>query len=309
MKFIDVSTWETAEFSTKGTRDKGTVVSPTDNCYYFIKFPMQRVNRDYSMETWSEIIVYEVGKILGFNVLEYNFALRNGRAGCISKNMVNPINEALIEGDSILVGYDNSYSPEDKTMYNKYTFNFVMSALEYCGLEKYQPEFIKMLVLDTVFGNSDRHQSNWGFIQHFTWQGKSTKVERYFSPIYDSGCCLGREFSEEQILAYLSDANKFTKYINKGVAELRIDDAPNKKRSHYELLSFILKQPKWTKYLKTIIKEVTTNYDKQKVYDTIISIDSILSEDIRQKYGISKNRKTFIIKVIDTRINRLIELL
>lgn len=309
MKFIDVSDWETAEFSTKGTRDKGTVVSPKDNCYYFIKFPMQRMNRDYSMETWSEIIVYEIGKLLGFNVLEYNFALRNGRAGCISKNMVDPANEYLIEGDSILTGYDNSYSPEDKSMYNKYTFSFVMSALDYWGLKKCQSDFIKMLVLDTVFGNSDRHQSNWAFIQHFDKENNKIKMERHFSPIYDSGCCLGREFNEEQILIRLTDSNKFAKYINNGVAELRIDNEPDVKKSHYELLSFILEQPQWTKYLRKIIEEVITNYDKQKVIEILSSIDSPLPIDVRQRYGISDCRKTFIAKVIDTRINRLKELL
>lgn len=308
MKFINVSNWETAEFSTKGTRDKGTVVCPTDNCYYFIKFPMKRENRDYSTETWSEIIVYEVGKLLGFNVLEYNFALMNGRAGCISKNMVNP-DETLVEGDSILVGYDNSYSPEDKSMYNKYTFSFVMSALEYCDLKEYQADFIKMLVLDAVFGNSDRHQSNWGFIEHFVLDDRKIKVEKRFSPIYDSGCCLGREFSEEQILTYLSDHNKFTKYIRKGVAELRTDDNPDKKKSHYDLLSFILKHPQWAKYLKVVIENVVSNYNKQEVADIIYSIDNPLPEDIRQIHGISENRKSFITKVIDARINRLKELL
>lgn len=308
MKFIDVSKWETAEFSTKGTRDKGTVVCPTDNCYYFIKFPMKRENRDYSTETWSEIIVYEVGKLLGFNVLEYNFALMNGRAGCISKNMVN-LDETLVEGDSILVGYDNSYSPEDKSMYNKYTFGFVMSALEYCELKEYQTDFIKMLVLDAVFGNSDRHQSNWGFIEHFASDERKIWVEKRFSPIYDSGCCLGREFSEEQITTYLSAPNQFTKYIRKGVAELRTDDAPDKKKSHYDLLSFILKQPQWTKYLKGIIENVTNNYNKQEVANIIYSIDTSLPKDIRQIHGISENRKAFITKVIDERINRLKELL
>ena len=309
MKFIDVSNWETAEFSTKGTRDKGTVVCPTDNCYYFIKFPMQRPNRDYSMETWSEIIVYEVGKLLGFDVLEYNFALRNGKAGCISKNMVNPANEALVEGDSILVGYDSSYSPADKSMYDRYTFNFVMSALEYCGLKEYQADFIKMLVLDAVFGNSDRHQSNWGFIEHFILDGRRVKVEKHFSPIYDSGCCLGREFSEEQILTYLSDPNKFAKYIRKGVAELRTDDEPDKKKSHYDLLSFILKQPQWTRYLKKVVESVFCNYDNQKVVDIVFFIDNPLPADLKQQFGISDSRKSFIAKVIDARINRLKELL
>ena len=70
MEFYDVSEWlVTSVSSTKGTRDKLVLIKPQTEETYFLKFPMIRECRDYTPENWSEVIAYEVGSELGFNVL------------------------------------------------------------------------------------------------------------------------------------------------------------------------------------------------------------------------------------------------
>lgn len=99
MDFYDVSEWtELSASSTKGTRDKLVLAGSSEDTY-FLKFPMVREKRDYTPENWSEILAYEIGTQLGFNVLRYDLAIHNGRIGCISKNMITPSkNESLVEG-------------------------------------------------------------------------------------------------------------------------------------------------------------------------------------------------------------------
>ena len=317
MEYIDISGWESKVSSTRGTRDKKVVFSPEDGSVYFMKFPMVRDGRDYSMETWSEIIAYEIGIVLGFHVLKYDFAVRDGRPGCISRSMVEGDCSSLVEGDSILSAFDPTYDPNDKEMYNKYTFSFVMDALDKQGMGEWKKEFVRMLLFDAVIGNSDRHQGNWGFVRQTTTgqtqerrifrrkPKECTSVKNTFTPIYDSGCCLGREFSEEQILQRLQDRNKMMSYINKGLAELRTDEKPDKKVSHFELLEHIIHKDEWKVFLTEEINGLLSRYDKGQITRIIGNIDTPIPEDKRRTFGMSDNRKRFIVEVIDIRINKL----
>lgn len=334
MEFYNVSDWlETSASGTKGTRDKVVLIKPQTEDTYFLKFPMVRPNRDYTPENWSEVIAYEVGTALGFNVLRYDLAFYKGKVGCISKNMINPEkNESLVEGHQILTSYDSSYDPEDKGTYSRYTFNFVYSALVKYGAEAFVPDFLKILIFDAIIGNRDRHQSNWGIIQTlaktkdeqnkfgfslkfpFTFQKVETlkngyKIIRKSAPIYDSGCCLGREFGEKQIVELLNTQSKFDKYIRKGVAELRV--SPNGTRStHNELLSTLKKinNGKWSQMINGEIKRVFNRYNSDIIRELISNIDKPFPNEYASVYGLSSARKEFIIRVIDTRINNLINI-
>ncbi len=319
MKYYDVSNWrcDSGTSNTKGSRDKIILFEPNTDNEYFMKFPMKKGDRNYSMETWSEILAFEIGTFLGFNVLRYDFGMNNGRPGCISKNMVHKGDfESLIEGDSILMAYDPTYNPKEKKSYNKYTFSFVMKALKAQKLERYSKDFVRILIFDAIIGNSDRHQSNWGFIQRKEKPKSFFKPRSWFSknnppiemsPIYDSGCCLGREFGEEQIKERLDDINKFYSFIHKGYAELRTDKESTKKISHFKLLQSICNIKDWNLFVLNEITKIADVYTKGKtnIGEIISNIDSPLPDKIRTDFGMSEQRKQFIIKVIDSRINEL----
>ena len=329
MEFYDVSDWlVTSVSSTKGTRDKLVLVKPQTEDTYFLKFPMVREKRDYTPENWSEVLAYEIGNALGFNVLRYDLAVHNGKVGCISKNMTKPSNnESLIEGHSILSRYDSTYDPSDKDTYNRYTFEFVCNALKAYNAGFYIKDFIRTLIFDAIIGNSDRHQSNWGLIQSIELDevkpikkglklpfGKakndgfqiSLNIKRKAAPIYDSGCCLGREFGEEQIQQHLDIQSKFDKYIRNGVSELRTGET-EKKPSHEELLRFIksTNNGEWKSFVDEEVNRVIQAYSLKAINGLILGIDKNLPDQYREKYGMTMARKEFVFRVIDRRINNL----
>lgn len=160
--FTDISSWIERDYlQTGGTRSKCIVV---DSQYdeFFFKTSLKKDMKDYKYEFWSEIIASKIGLYLGFNVLDYNIALRNYEVGCLSKMMINLENEEMIEGRQYLMGIDSNYDPiNDK---NKYTFKFIEKALSDYHLHKNIYSFIDTLIFDSLIGNGDRHQENWAFI-------------------------------------------------------------------------------------------------------------------------------------------------
>ncbi|KAA6341259.1 hypothetical protein EZS27_010915 [termite gut metagenome] len=123
--FYDTSGWnEKLSLQTKGVRNKCIITNPKNDCDYYFKTSIKKGEKDYKSEFWSEIIASKIGKILGFNILKYDIALHNEEIGCISKSMINN-GECLIEGISLLTGYDNTYKPDSKKSYSLYTFQFI----------------------------------------------------------------------------------------------------------------------------------------------------------------------------------------
>jgi hypothetical protein len=65
----------------------------------------------------------------------------------------------------------------------------------------------------------------------------STNRKVRFSPIYDSGCCLGRELTEDKIEQLHKNEQQLLKYINNGKAEIHWI---GKKIPHFQLLKSLI---------------------------------------------------------------------
>ena len=168
-EYYDISNWhEKPWFQTGGTRNKMVVENPATHKVYFFKTSLKKEKKDYKYEFWSEIIASEIGSMYGFDMLRYDVAFTGEEIGCISESMVTEGVNKLTEGISYLTGYETKYNPKLKESKKQYTFQFICEALEGFNLNKYIENIIQIIIFDSIVGNGDRHQENWGVITKYT---------------------------------------------------------------------------------------------------------------------------------------------
>lgn len=64
-----------------------------------------------------------------------------------------------------------------------YTFQFISKALSEFSLENYIKNIIEIIVFDSIIGNSDRHQENWGILS--TYVQDENIVQKQVSTAFD----------------------------------------------------------------------------------------------------------------------------
>ena len=342
--FYDITNWnEKPWFQTGGTRSKVIIENPENRKIYYFKTSLKKEKIDYKYEFWSEIIASEVGTLLGFDLLRYDIAFNSKEIGCISESMTQEGVNKLTEGVSYLTGYDTTYNPKDKNSKKQYTFQLIFEALGFFQLSRFAENIIQIIIFDSIIGNSDRHQENWGIItayndiiatieeiakkekkgffekQLFSLLAITSKAKRKdlenvvknlhlimpgnFSQIYDSGSCLGRELSDEKTEQMLMDKSLIDTYIRKGVSEIHWE---GKKLNHFDLIRKVNNvQPEM---VRKTIQKVISNYNENKIQSIVNNIDLNLPKKlVSNKLPIK--RKELVIKLITLRVQNLIELI
>ncbi|MFI0490099.1 hypothetical protein [Flavobacterium sp.] len=355
--FTEITDWQKNIFySTGGTRSKKIVIHPVTNDEYFFKgSKINKKNGDtlYPTEFWSEIVSSKIGQFLQFNMLDYNIAYDENdrqKIGCISKSMVLNSENNLTEGITYLTGFDSKYNPEEDK--NKYTFQFIQKALIDFNFNEYIENIIEIIIFDSIIGNSDRHQENWGIIMYYRnsinkineellnskasfWKKIDMKFKRFlneffillhkekreiskanlklhsnitlhkFAPIYDSGCCLGREREDSWVEKAIKDPQMIESYIRKGESEIHWE-GNLKKRNHFELVELLLKHyPIESQRNITRVKE---KYNSESIKEIIENIDENVPKDLIN-FKLSETRKQLMFKLVTLRIEKLIKYL
>ncbi|MCF6139860.1 hypothetical protein L1S34_01025 [Flavobacterium sp. K77] len=354
--FTDISGWhKNVHYSTGGTRSKYIALHPETNEEYFFKGSKETPLREirYPTEFWSEIVSSKIGQFLCFHMLDYNIAYDSNhkqQIGSLSMSMVLSSKNKLTEGVAYLTGFNSKYIP---SLHKKdYTFQFICNALDKFHLGNYIQNIIEIIVFDSVIGNSDRHQENWGIIAYYQeifdniereinsnkigffskiknklnrllgeklihvhdTNGKLSKSDlivqadlapHKFAPIYDSGCCLGREHTDERVLKMLNNSQMIEAYIRKGESEIHWQ-GNLKKRKHFELIELLLENhPDET---KKIIVRVKEKYNPKSIKEIIENIDINVPIDLIN-FKLSGTRKQLMFKLVTLRIEKLIQYL
>lgn len=343
-EYFDISNWnEKPWFGTKGSRNKIVVENPETGIYYYFKTSLLKEDKDYKHEFWSEILASKIGQYLGYDILQYDIAFYKTEMGCISEFMNTEGESELTEGIQYLTGYNTAYKPDIKESKKEYTFKFICDALKSFEFKDYIQELVKVIIFDSLIGNGDRHQENWGIITYniealklYQREAKNKSndflhsfylklfifiLKRYpnfskklkvkfhrlipnkFAPIYDSGSCLGRELLDEKVVQMLNDENQLKAYIRRGTSEIHWD---GKKISHFDLIRRI-KETHNDEVISEIsrIKEI---YKELEISKIVENIDENLPEN-KYQFGLPEDRKNLIIKMVSLRYEELIKIL
>ena len=184
----------------KGSEKKKTLIY--NNKRYLVKFPdpirEKNKNISYINNAFSEYIGSNVFKISGFKV--QNTIL--GTYVYNGKEKIVCACEDFTDGNHILYEFENlalSVNPDKKIEEELSDIMGVIEEIENLTKlniiiqDNIKEKFWDMFIIDSLIGNTDRHNGNWGFLVN----AKSSKAE--FTPIYDCGSCLNSKLADEEI--------------------------------------------------------------------------------------------------------------
>ncbi len=261
----------------KGSRVKKLVVD-NDGKKAFFKYE----GTGYLVsEACSEKMSYEIAKVLGYKCARIELARDlEGTLGILNYLFIEIGNTEHIDAVSYLNIHNNERS-------KYYTISNIKKTLDELDVNLFR-EFIKVMIFDALVGEQDRHEENWGI------QRVGKKYE--FSPLYDNGCNLLRNFKDESYAeSYYSGIKNFDTYINKSKTIIYKEDH-KKQYKHFELIEYL------NKNYYDIVQNEIRNLNKltDKVIEAIVEkIPDDLITEKHKKYIISylKKRRNILLNI------------
>ena len=265
----------------KGSEKKKTLIY--NNNKYLVKFPnpimKKNKNISYINNAFSEYVGSNIFKIVGFktqNTILGNYTY-NGKDKivCACEDFTDE-NNILYEFESLAL----STNPDKKIGTEISDIMEVIEENKMIDSETTKQKFWDMFVIDSIIGNTDRHNGNWGFLLN-----KNTGTVT-FSPIYDCGSCLNPILEDTEI-------EKFTETELKNLAI-----------NCYSCLRDNGKKINYMTYIKEMknqecnnaIKRLFANIDIDKIENFIDNIECMTDirkefykRIINQRYAIIKN--------------------
>lgn len=136
-----------------------------------------------------------------------------------------------------------------------------------------------------------------------TLLNQSVLAKTVFSPIYDSGCCLGRELEDYKIEALLRDDKMLETYMKKGRSEVRW--AVGNKPRHFD---FLINLKNEHSDLMTGLKgKINQVYSSDALKEIVYNVDLNLPEALKD-FKLPDLRKELMLKLVTLRINTFLEL-
>lgn len=178
----------------KGSEKKKTLIY--NNKKYLVKFPdpikERNKNLSYKNNAFSEYIGSNIFEICGIKTQKTLLGTYKYK----EKEKVVCACEDFTDEENLLYEFENlalSTNPDKRIETEIKDIMEVIEENKMINTEKTKKEFWKMFVIDSLIGNTDRHNGNWGFILN------KKKGEIDFAPIYDCGSCLNPMLEDEEI--------------------------------------------------------------------------------------------------------------
>jgi len=225
-KPIVIDRWrkdETYDIYTVGSRDKDAYFSPEKtenkcvkpNWRYLFKLSRTTPKVKFPWQFWCEIIAYRFGSVIGVRVPPAHIGLsKTYKKGidtyaALIEWFYDESKDIYITGEQIMVGLIKDFDTQKGRKHNlKTIIDFFKSRKEILN------HWASVLTFDTLIGNTDRHQENWGLVLKNTKLNPKEGVNIYpsLAPAFDNGTALCYEILEQNFYKY-GYINKLNKYL------------------------------------------------------------------------------------------------
>ena len=178
----------------KGSEKKKTLIY--SNKKYLVKFPdpirEKNKNISYINNAFSEYVGSNIFKIVGVKV--QNTIL--GKYFYKGKEKIVCACEDFTDEEHVLYEFEKlvlSTNPDKKIETELNDIMEVINENKMINNKETKEKFWEMFIVDSLIGNTDRYNDNWGFLLN----KKTGQIT--FSPIYDCGSCLNPMLEDKEL--------------------------------------------------------------------------------------------------------------
>ncbi|BEG57326.1 HipA_C domain-containing protein [Helicobacter sp. NHP21005] len=230
-----------------------------NNARYMLKFPpkvkpTKNLEMTYTHACFCEYIACHIIKSLGLRVQETMLGTYLDKVVVACKDFTSDT-EIFVDFLSVKNGILALESGGKDT-----TLSGVLLAIEQQGIVEntaLKAHFWEMFIADTLIGNFDRHNGNWGFIKDLSTHSYS------IAPIFDCGSCLYPQSDAAHMQQTLSDKQELNARIYSYPCSMLKDDHDKKLNYHNFLTTTENKD-----CLNTLVK-LAPKMDMIKIHSTI----------------------------------------
>lgn len=293
---IDFTNCEINKFRYYGGKNGGKICIKYNKEEYMLKFP--NVNEGisehgYSNSCISEYIACNIIKTLGLKVQET----------LLGKYKSNNV-EKIVVACKDFTGYGKVFkqfaelkNSQIETSKNGYGTELeeIIETIENQTIydsKELKEFFWNMFIADSLVGNFDRHNGNWGFLI----DEKLKKIE--IAPIYDCASCLYPQLTDERIQEILNDEKEIdARVFTFPTSAIKEND---KKINYFDYISSLKNE-----HCNQALLRITPLIDLEKINQIIENTPSI--SEVRKEFykKIIKERYTKILKNIYEKLKKV----
>ena len=256
MEIIDITEWpadeEFLEAYPEGARPKRTAFSTSSPEQSYIRpdwrHMFKRSSGRYPEQFWAEIIAHKIAMMLGINAPPCYPAYDGGieKYGALSPWFYEDGVEDFFSAGNFFTRFIENFDRDKGTQHNLITaMNFNSTVLG--GSSSH--EFWLMMMYDSIIGNTDRHQDNWGHIVQAKRLSRSVaqrqrRTHNYkwrFCPWFDNGTSLGHEMQPTRFTKW--SVKDLDLYIRRGQHHIRHSLEDLSRVKHIESIEIIRTLP------------------------------------------------------------------
>jgi hypothetical protein len=214
----DVSGWRVAGVEQIGDDEKEWL-EDLDGVLWLFKPRTERPDRVQG-EDWAEKIAAELARRLSLPAAQVELAVRNGRSGSISRNVV-PQGYTIQTGAVLIAGRLPDYQPRTRSR-EGHSLAMACEVLADAVAPQGSPDLVLMsavdvfagfLVFDALIANQDRHEENWSVLLPVDAEKIAT-----LSPSYDHATSLGFNLTDSTRVRLLGETGGVARWARRGLA-------------------------------------------------------------------------------------------
>ncbi len=308
---VDISDWELDEESgeafPEGSREKKLCRAPNNETCDFIipnhRYLFKESSHRYPEQFWAEIIAYKIGILIGVEVPPAFVAIDKeaNKTGALIEWFINYPGskpEVKIPGVSYMQLLIKDYDIKKGEQHNFQSIKALHLALRrrHSWGINWLEYWAKTLTFDTLIGNTDRHQDNWGII--WEYENNSVTLSR-MTPVFDNGTSMGHEIVQKKFKDFNKE-EKIRKYVLKGCHHMKwaLDDQTN--LNQVDFLQRLITEHSETRDIVAVLMK----FDISKLENDIMELTKF-----KVPCPLSSERAKFIINLLGFRKKRIMSIL